>query len=247
MHGILPTELPHALPNQRALPRELADFSWLRIPKGLMPELVQLTKLVGSRSRTLEMNLDYELSGIGCVSAAVPSRVGTYAAYRRLEWSVGYAPKFHFAQLGQGIGKVRYTPGYVGALSGYTPEWHVSMNYSPTSHHGIDWYKQPASWVLREALARGMSYGKTKEWLLQQRVIREAYVTLVGKDKASWLIIGPFGAVVHKEVSYPTPLVVCNSEYEGWLDPTYWRAVTSAPYQAPSIYDFVLDRYTVQL
>jgi hypothetical protein len=248
MYGQLPLRIPDIEMPPIALPGWLNGFAWLRTPRALKRELRVLGDLLGNRNMAMTYNLHYELSGLGCVAAAIPNEAtGTYIAYRQLEWDVGFAPHFQFEPL-KGNSEVRYTPGFVGALSGKTPSWHISMNYAPDSHIDINWMAQPVAWVIREALARGEGYAATRDWLLEQQVVRKAYVTLVGSHDACWINMDPRWSQVHMEVEYPETLVVGNDTDEIEFCSEEWEDVEGhGPFQAESADAWVLDKYAVQL
>lgn len=233
----LPADIPPL-----GLPGWLSAMVLSRTPARLRWEMRHVAGGV-SLDTVYAYNLHYELCGLGCITAAVPQR-NRYRFYRRLDWPVGFCPVFSFAALeNTKLGTyVRYTPGFVGALSGCTSEWCVAMNMSPESHMGIRMAGRPMAWILREALARGENYQKTKHWLLQQEPIRQAFVVLVAPKQACWLLVGGRVTCVLKEVVYPQPLVVGNAMSESTLYAPEWRSVGMAPFQGSD--GFVLDRYT---
>lgn len=208
---------------------------WLNMAGGMRDELADVVERLGVE-RGLAFNLHYELAGGGCVSAAVPYR-SQYRWYRKLEWSCGFAPRFEFKQLSEvswAKCMVRHTPGYIGALSGYTDKWHVSMNMAPGFW---DPAGTPASWVLREAIALGQSFTDTQYWLLNQRVIRPVYLLLATRRHAVWLYLGAGknGKGTENQLlaqaQCPVPLIVGNSTFQSTMDRVNQKA-TSGPYQA---------------
>lgn len=217
---------------------------WLNQAGDMGDELADVVERLGVE-RGLAFNLHYELAGGGCVSAAVPYR-SQYRWYRKLEWSCGFAPQFEFKQLtGVNWAKamVRHTPGYVGALSGFTDEWHVSMNMAPGFW---DPAGMPASWVLREAIASGRSFVNTQHWLLQQRVIRPVYLLLATRRHAVWLYLGAgkSGKATENQLlaqaQCPVPLIVGNAAVQSTMDRVNPKA-KSGPYQAGKSSGLTLD------
>lgn len=193
-------------------------------------------------------NLHYEINGMACISAAIPNkRRGSYTAFRQLEWSVGFSPHFRFVPL-RGGAEVRYTPGCVGALSGRTKTWHISMNAAPSAAgFEINYRSLPVSWVLRQALARDEPYDDTVDWLLRQTVIRRAYALITCAHAACWIVMDPEISYVQQSAGYPDKLIVRNSEYEESATPReYSTKLSDAPYQADDG-AWVLDRYAVKL
>lgn len=241
-----------ALPLAESLPADVPPLTlspWLvEIFANITPPrlLLEMSEMAGTvpLNTVYAYNLHYELHGMGCITAAVPTRRGSYRFCRRLDWLVGFNPVFRSVPLAGTVAgtRVRYTPGFVGALSGYTQEWGVAMNMSPRSFAGIELAGTPMAWILRRALARSKEYADTKRWLLRQVPIRPSFVILVAARKACWLQVGGDQTGVMKEVNYPTPLVVGNSMTETSLFLPEWQGVREEPFQSTN--GFVLDRYT---
>ncbi len=218
----------------------------LRTPLSLRHELGGIGFAMGDISKALAYNLHYELSGGGCISAAIPGKK-FYIAYRRLEWAVGFSPVFRREKL-QGVSHnawVRRTPGYVGALSGGTDDYHISMNFSPEAH----WcgFSLPMSWRIRGVLATCPRYEDAINYFVGQenKVMVSAYVVIVGKKKAAWLDVAETSSYIDG-VEFPTPLVVGNDYEEEEMPDTITRRNSTKEYQAPAG-AWVLDEYKCRL
>lgn len=246
MYGHLPSEVPDTRLGPVSLPPGISGYAWLRTPLTLKKEIFCVGRKLGSQSLAMAYNLHYELHGIGCISAAIPSPSRkAYNAFRQLEWDVGFSPAFRFQPINNSGASVRYTPGYVGALSGRTREWHISMNAAASS--ALNYTALPVSWVLRRALARNRNYRDTVDWLLNRVVLRRAYVVLTSATAACWIVMDPFLSHLQAEVRYPDPLIVGNTEYALDRKPdSYSHRLTDAPYCADEG-AWVLDRYCVKL
>ena len=242
-YGVLPVEVPNDLPAvDTSLIDQVRPLIWHLIPKPLKVEIKSIGDRIGSLSRALHWNLHYEILGGGCVAAAVPGNDG-YVFHRRLEWDVGFTPAFRFVPLTP-AGWVRYTPGFVGALSGCTPGWDIAMNasdFEPIDPLGVRGL--PVAWVVREAIARGEDLEATVRWLCKQRVMRDGFVTLVGPLEAYWLLLSQDGGTTLLHKRYPRPLVVRNSMTEGTMDECGWAGASTAPYRAATADAWVLDQY----
>lgn len=256
-YGHLPMAIPDAELPEITLPRWLTSFAWLRTPRELKSELDHIGALMGNRDQAMAYNLHYEITGMGCISAAIPDkRQKKYSAYRRLEWEVGFAPRFSCMPLFGTEACVRFTPGYVGALSGRTADWHISMNYAPDSYD-INYRGLPVSWILRHALAMGRSYQATINWLKKQTVVKRAFVLITGEKRAAWLTLDTSCSYIESEVEWPKELVVGNEYDEVWFDPDEWKGIKPQtwgdwkqdgnPYQAGSEDAWVLDQYITRI
>lgn len=240
--GELPIASPACQLPAIVLPGWLKSWVWLRAPSRLYDEMHRISVGIGDLSTTIAYNLHYELSGLGCISAAVPGKTG-YSAYRRLEWCVGFSPAFSEQRLA-GVGhraSVRYTPGFVGALSGATDEYHISMNYVPDQQKRVN-SSLPAAWLLRGVLASCRSYSAALTTLLASTVAAGVFITLVGHKKAAWLHIDHTQATVVKTVRWPTRLVVGNEWEEGELPSRLPVRQISVAYKAKAN-AYVLDEY----
>lgn len=232
------------------LPGWLQSMAWLKTPRLLKPEIKAIANQLGSKETAIAYNLHYELSGLGCITAALPANdLDGYKFCRQLEWDVGFSPAFDFQQI-QGVAhlaKVRHTAGFVGALSGHTQQWSIAMNYAPDIDVGVNIHAQPVAWLIRKAIARGKGYAETRDWLLKQRVIRAAYVTIVSHDQAAWLALGvegggPLRNFIVEEKKYPDTLMVGNEMAEIYTSPDDWENVCMDAYQAEP-HAWILDRY----
>jgi len=241
-YGSLPAEVPDIILPEIDIPDSLTALALLRAPFSLKKELLVIGKKLGSLSKAVAYNLHYELTGSGCISAAIPDeKKGRYVAFRRLEWTVGFEPRFAFYPLTRRT-KVRQTAGYVGALSGASSSWHISMNYSP-SRPGINVNALPVSWVIRHAIAKDRSYDATIAWLLKRQVVRGAYVTIVSKDRACCLHMDSRRSELLHEAEYPDVFVIGNDDYPCDIIPDdYNRHLSDVPYKSKPG-DFTLDTY----
>ena len=246
--GALPRALLSELPPLPEVDTALIDpyVCWLRTltPAPLRSELRALATQLGSWSKAYFWNLHYEIFGGACVSAVLPGKSG-YVYHRRMEWDVGFTPRFDFREIAPGC-VIRYTPGYVGALSGYTANWHIAMNAEPGGEDIdiVDAYGLPASWILRRAIARNRGFTETVDWLLKQRAVRGAFVLIASRTQAYWIDLQKgWNTEVFEQASFPDALVVGNSYEPAEMDDQGWVGKTDAPYQAESADAWVLDQY----
>lgn len=247
LYGYLPPEIPADIPEiDTCLIEEYQSIIWPLIPQPMRSEMQIISDGVGGRAKALFWNLHYELFGMGCVSAALPGKEG-YLFHRRLEWDVGFTPEFRFRELKPGT-MIRYTPGYVGALSGYTPHWHISMNAEPEMQdmNISDAVKgTPISWLLRSALAQGRSMQETQCWLMSKRAVRGAFVIMASRKEAVWMHIRGGGhenkILAHRH--FPEPLSVGNHYEEREMDELGWAECGCRSYRAENAGDWVLDQY----
>jgi hypothetical protein len=250
IYGSLPTHLPLSLLEE--MPRD-ADTSlvepyvnliWRSIPEPLRTELNLIAEQVGSRSAALLWNLHYEVFGGACVSAVLPSDEG-YMFYRRLEWDVGFTPEFRFEPLNS-KSAVRYTPGFVGALSGYNQHFHIAMNAEPEM--GVpDTTAYPVAWHMRKVLASNCTLNKAMNYLLRQRVARGAFVILADHECAVWLHLGGgYDNQIMAYKIYPESLIVGNIYEEKEMDECGWKDRGAGPFKADDPKDWVLDQYIIK-
>jgi len=241
----VPDELPKA---DRSLDvvRGYEDWIWPYIPDQLGNELSVIGEKLGSRALALYWNLYFEThdSDDECVSAAVPGKEG-YVFHRRLEWDMGYAPRFEFREIAPGR-YVRHTPRFVGALSGYTPNWHIAMNGAPDPLScGVSalTHRQPLAWILRRAIAEAKGFDATVDWLLRQKPMRGAFVLIVSKNQACWIDMESEDTTIIHKAEYPEELVVVDDYKPRAMDNFGWDGCTDAPYKATETRDWVLDQY----
>ena len=257
--GNLPTTVDVAIPKVDA--SFLSPFVPLvraRAPKVIWHELETVAAQVGSMELTLYYNLNYELFGLACLSGVLPDwTTGGYRFYRRLEWAVGYNPKFQFVHLTPST-QVRHTPGFVGALSGGTKEWHLALNAAADYDTGGRNYRTglPIAWILRQAIAMDRDFDSTCHWLTQQESVCTAFVIIASREEARWIHIGPKGGFVHETAlvcGYPymhEDLIVKNvwELYDRrQVLAADWEGIEYGPYQNASTEGWTLDKYTVLL
>lgn len=249
--GRLPTHMP--LEVLRTMPdltgtdafKAYAKPAWYIIPQQLRKEMSVIADQIGSRYQALMWNAHYEILGGGCVSAALPGPDG-YVFHRRLEWDVGFTPEFRFERLSKHA-FVRYTPGYVGALSGYNEHIHIAMNAEP-GLEPVNIPGLPISWYIRKALVANWGIHRTAAWLVEQRAIRGAFVIIASKNEAVWIhTTGRFDREYLLCKTFPEPLVVGNSYHEIEMDNCGWDAATAGTYKADSPDDWVLDQYIMPI
>jgi hypothetical protein len=213
-HLPLPAEVPD-IP-QFNLAALFRAYIWWKTPWALDLEMNQIATASGrSKDLVLFYNLHYEISGGGCISAALPEERG-YLFHRQLHWHVGYQPWFMWTALTP-TAVVRYTPGFVGALSGATTQWQIAMNAAPGlfDKRGPRYGGRPSAWILREALARGANFEQTMAWLLQQVPVRQTYVTLVADKRAVWIELNAHEpSRIKKLAEWPTSVIVGNDDEE---------------------------------
>ena len=247
MYGILQTKkIPKDVPAIK-MPAWLATLGKLRTPKQLRREMQASVSATVSFNTVLTYNLHYEISGFGCQSAAVPREDGNgYKFCRRFEWDVGFEPAFSFAPLhgAEEPVRIRYTPGFVGALSGHVPgDWAIAMNFSPGyDAGGSNVSAMPAAWIIREMLASGYCYEDVRDWLLDKKCIKQAYIILVSQYSACWIVLDPSRSMMLKEVHFPEVLCVGNEVEQDEYDPTDWIGIGDKPYHADEG-EWILDQY----
>lgn len=191
--------------------------------------------------QALLLNLDYELGGGACTSAAVPDlKKKQYRFVRALDWDVPGPLAKAITWQPMGKGRTRKVPGYVGSVTAHSPvaKTGVSLNQSPNPWADVNLSGKPISWIIRDAVEHGRCYDEIVDRLVSERPITGGYLIVVGRDRACWLELTARSTYICKEVEFPELMVVCNdleepeeetAALESWTPgtkvpfPVYWE------------------------
>jgi len=193
--------------------------AWLRIPKFYRQEIDRIAhNLDITRNEALILNLDYELGGGCCTTAAVPSTKGSgYKMVRALDWEIPdvFVKGIKWAKLYEDV-RYRKVAEYVGVVTAHNTKakFAVALNQSDNPYKRVNICGLPITWCIREAL-KAPTMGKFISELLRSKPMVGGYVTVVGKDSAHWLEMTGSGGRVVKSTIFPTILCVCNDPKEG--------------------------------
>lgn len=196
----------------------IGAYGRVRIPSHILSEIkTAADKLDLHWHDALLLNLDYELGGGACTTAAVPGKRG-YRMVRALDWEIpaAFANSIRWKPLVAGVSH-RKVPHYSGVLTGHNFEDHfgVALNQSDDPYGSINILGLPIAWHIRLGLEESYSIDDMLNYLLKAKPIVGGYVTLIGKERAYWLNVTAQGGYIHYQVDFPAYLCVCNDTKEG--------------------------------
>lgn len=138
----------------------------------------------------LLVNLDYELGGGACTTAAIPGAKGYYMA-RALDWDIPEQVRKRIKWQWDDCGKFRHRAmdAYIGVVTGHSVfgDYAIALNAPPYPYHKINYRGTPITWIIREALETCDSYEDAVSFIGQSRPIIGGFVTVIGKKDAVWL------------------------------------------------------------
>lgn len=188
----------------------------LRPPARLNVELERISSALGiPYADALLINLDYELAGGACTTAAVPD-AGQYRMVRALDWAIPkpMAAGIKWWRISKHV-RIRAVPAYVGALCAHNDKAHfgLALNMSPNPWARLNTRGTPIAWLIRQA-AMLPSAEAAANMLLQADPVTGGYVTIVGQHHAYWLELNSGDSCVRSQVEYPQQLTVGNDPWE---------------------------------
>lgn len=214
-----------ALPTKPLMDRLNKSFilttllGWLSksaMPKDLRKEVKAIAPRLGvSKAQASLLQLDYELGGGCCTTAAIPDEeYGSYRMVRACDWEIpsGFARRIKWTEIFPDVWQ-RTVPAYIGCVCGHNTDrrFALALNQSERAYQNIDADGAPLPWLLRRVLM-ATDFENAVERAMSISPIIGGYVTIVGENDAAWLEIDPGGNEVKKTVHYPEPLVVCNED-----------------------------------
>jgi hypothetical protein len=203
----------------RLLKALLGAAAGVMMPRGLRQETNQIAEGFGiTFKQAAALQLDYELGGSCCTTAAIPNpKTETYRMVRATDWDIPeeFSEGIRWVQLDHEVW-MRAVPGYVGCVCGHSIDrgFGLALNQSEHVHETVDYTGRPLPWMLRSIL-RASDYENAVDRTRGLKPIVGGYVIIVGEHKAAWLEVDPSGNKVHQEVEYPDVLVVGNSDDDG--------------------------------
>jgi hypothetical protein len=194
----------------------LGWLSKIALPRELMREVNEIAPRLGlSKLQASLLQMDYELGGGCCTTAAIPDEeYGSYRMVRACDWEIpsAFAKRIKWAEIFSGIWQ-RAVPAYVGCICGHNTDrrFALALNQSENVYKNIDLDGTPLPWMLRGVMM-ATSFSNAIKRAMSIVPIIGGYVTIVGRRQAAWLEIDPGGNRVVKRVRYPEPLIVCNED-----------------------------------
>ena len=179
-------------------------------PLQLRTEMWEISNLQGiDIEEVAALNLDYELSGLACTTAAFPGPNG-YRVLRALDWDIpaSMCRTIRWEEIAPGV-RIRQVEGYVGVVTGHNQAGHffLSLNRAENCEWSLD--GTPIAWLIREALLQPTAEA-ARAFLMHAKPLVGGYVTIIAPDHATWLEVQPGFTEVRKHVQYPRMLVVGN-------------------------------------
>jgi hypothetical protein len=194
----------------------LGWISKTAMPKDLRKEVGEIAPRLGvSKLQASLLQLDYELGGGCCTTAAIPDEeYGSYRMVRACDWEIptGFAKRIKWTEIFPGVWQ-RTVPAYIGCICGHSIDrrFALALNQSECVYQNIDFNGAPLPWALR-AVLMATDFDNAVARAMSIRPIIGGYVTIVGEEEAVWLEIDPAGNREVQRVRYPDQLVVCNED-----------------------------------